>query len=93
MPRRVSSTAKRWISFISAALSAGRRPVDAPMRVTWPIPWPMRPPRRFRVEAVVVDERGDPGAPELGQLLGEGHPPEQLVDVRAGHRRDSTERI
>ena len=33
MPSRVRSTTIRWSSFMSAALPAGRSPVDAPIRV------------------------------------------------------------
>ena len=39
MPRRVRSTATRWISLVRLAMATGRKPVEAPMRVTWPMPW------------------------------------------------------
>ena len=61
-----------------AATSIGRRFVEPARRVIWPIPSGASAATPLAVEAVVADELERPDAPELGDLLGPGHPAEEV---------------
>ena len=78
MPSRVPSTSWRWIALAVSATSIGRRFVEPARRVMWPIPSDASSAQPVRVEAVLADDLERPERPELGDLLGPRHPPQQV---------------
>ena len=81
MPSRVSSTRKRWMALAVCATSTGRRLVEPARRVSEPRPSSARTRQALEVEALVADDLERPERPELGELLGQGHPSEQVGDA------------
>ena len=67
------------MSLAKAALSAGRRPVEEPMRVMCPVPCGEQLAGALEREAVVGHQLRRPDAAELRELLVERHPAEKIV--------------
>ena len=90
MPSRVPSTSWRWIALAVSATSIGRRFVEPASRVMWPIPSARQRGQPPGVEAVLADHLERPERPQLGDLLGPGHPPQEVrgaaVEREAGSR-------
>ena len=86
MASRVCSRRWRCTSLASVAAPAAVR-LEAPLTlVMWPIPSASNGVARADVEAVAVGDLEHPDAPELGELLVERHPPEEVGDA-VGHGR------
>ena len=82
IPSRVSSTRNRWISFPAAAAPGASRFVAPATRLIWPIPEASRTRRTVSVELALAPEQLErPHRPELGDLLVERHPGEEVGDA------------
>ncbi len=82
MPSRVSSTRKRWISLPTSAAAIGSRFVAPATRLMWPMPSASRSRTTLRIELGLAPEQLErPERAELGELLVERHPGEQVGDA------------
>ncbi len=95
IPRRVSSTRKRWIALAARATSRARRLVEPARRVIWPMPSPASARSRSGSGPSLADDLECPDGAQLGDLLVAGHPGDEVghacrrgqAGVAVGRRR------
>ena len=87
MPRRVSSTRKRWISLARAATTGISKLVAPATRVICPMPAPEALLGLAGLDAGAVEDLEDPDRAELGELLLERHAAQEVVDAIGDRER------